>query len=98
MHVIFTCVAAWAKDREGGETFRSPGLPGKTALKCPAYFDLVLHMESRGDGENNERVWRTFHDGRIIAKDATGILGKFEKTDWTHVFHKILGTRKKESK
>lgn len=93
VHVIFTCLAAWSKDKEGGETFRTPNLSGKAALECPRYFDLVLHMEAAKDADGKDtRVWRTFNDGRIIAKDSTGALGPFEPADWMAVFRKILGT------
>lgn len=93
VHIIFTCLAAWSKDKEGGEVFRTPNLSGKSALECPRYFDLVLHMEAAKDADGNEmRVWRTFNNGRIIAKDSTGKLDPFEVADWMAVFRKILGT------
>ena len=37
-------------------------------------------------------MWRTFNDGTIIAKDASGALDTFERPDWTAVFKKILGS------
>lgn len=92
VHIIFTCLAAWSKDKQGGDTFRTPNLSGKSALECPRYFDLVLHMEAAKDADGNEtRVWRTFNNGRIIAKDSTGALEPFEPADWMAVFGKILG-------
>lgn len=94
VHVIFTCLAAWSRDKEGGETFRTPNLSGKAALECPRYFDLVLHMEAAKDDDGKEtRAWRTFNDGRIIAKDSTGVLEPFEPADWMALFTKILGTK-----
>lgn len=94
VNVIFTCLSAWSKDKTGGETFRTPGLSGKAALECPRFFDLVLHMEAgpeKDDKGKSISVWRTFNDGRIIAKDATGVLDAFETTDWLKIFGKILG-------
>lgn len=98
-HVIFTSLAGWAKDKQGGDVFRTPNLSGKAALECPAYFDLVLHMEAKVDAEgNNIRVWRTANDGQIIAKDASGMLDEFEPANWMTVFGKILGTKEKAKK
>lgn len=93
VNLIVTCLSAWVKDKEGGETYRAPNLSGKSALECPRFFDLVLHMEAAKDADGKPtRVWRTFHDGRIIAK-GTEELDPFEPADWLHVFGKILGTK-----
>ncbi len=98
-HVIFTSLAGWSKDKQGGDVYRTPNLSGKAAIECPAYFDLVLHMESVTDAEGkNQRVWRTANDGQIIAKDASGILNEFEPANWTKLFGKILGTKGKAKK
>ena len=90
IHLVCTCLAAWSKDKVGNETFRTPALSGKAAFEVPAFFDEVFFMTSQGEGEANERVWQTFHDGRIIAKDASGILDRFEPPNWTDVLKKIL--------
>jgi hypothetical protein len=89
-HVIVTCRSAWRKDKDGHDTLRTMNLSGASALEAPAYFDLVLYMESVGSGEEEKRTWRTFNDGRIIAKDSTGKLVRYEDTDWGAVFTKIL--------
>jgi hypothetical protein len=98
MHVIFTSLATWSKDKQDQSTYRTPALSGKLATECPAFFDLVLYMESRptSNGET-QRVWRTQNDGRIIAKDASGALDAFEAPDWKAVFTKILDTKKAET-
>jgi len=87
INIIFTCLSAWSKDKQGGDVYRTPNLSGKTAMECSAHFDLVLHMESDKDGN---RQWRTFNDGEVVAKDASGVLDPFEPTDWTQLFSKIL--------
>ena len=97
-HVIFTSLAAWTEDKGTGATYRTPALAGKLAHECPAYFDLVLHMEAHttpGDSGKSSRVWRTFPDERILAKDASGSLEGFEPADWMGVFSKIIGNGKK---
>jgi len=91
VHVIMTCLSAWSKDKDGGDTLRTPNLSGKVSRECAAHFDLVLYMESRKDAEGNPaRVWRTFNDGRSIAKDASGKLDPYEETNWTKLYSKIL--------
>lgn len=94
-HGIMTSLEAWTEDKRTGAQYLTPNLNGKLAHECPAYFDLVLHMESQTDNEGNTgRVWKTFHDGKCIAKDASGALDPFEVADWSTVFKKILGTKK----
>lgn len=96
INVIFTCLAAWTKDKTGGERHRTPNLSGKAARECAAYFDLVLHMESRTNDDGQEcRMWRTYNDGETIAKDSSGVLDPFEPSDWTKLFTKILSTNTK---
>ncbi len=99
LHTICTSLSAWTEDKVRGGVLRTPNLSGKAAQECAAYFDLVLHMESIDEpGENgptNKRVWRTFNDGRTIAKDASGVLEPFEDANWTKVFKKILGNNRK---
>lgn len=93
MHVIFTCLSAWTEDKRTGVLHVTPNLYGRLATECPAYFDLVLYMEATTDDQDRPaRVWRTFNDGTIIAKDASGALDTFERPDWTAVFKKILGS------
>jgi hypothetical protein len=95
IHIIFTCLAGWSKDKQGGETIRSPNLSGKAARECGAYFDLVFHMESTKSGNGNEtRVWRTANNGDVLAKDASGVLEALVPPNWMAVFEKILGKKK----
>ena len=100
VHVIMTCLSAWSKDKDGGDTLRTPNLSGKVSRECAAHFDLVLYMEARKDTDGNPaRVWRTFNDGRSIAKDASGKLDPYEETNWTKLYAKILnGGTKNESR
>lgn len=97
IHIIFTCLAGWSKDKQGGETIRSPNLSGKAARECGAYFDLVFHMESTGGDDGKEtRVWRTANNGDVLAKDASGVLDELEPANWMTIFEKILGTGKEK--
>lgn len=96
IHVIFTCLSAWTEDRRTGTLHITPNMNGKLALECPAFFDLVLHMEATKDDEGSpSRVWRTYNDGQILAKDASGALAPFEQPSWSYVFKKILNGHSK---
>lgn len=95
IHVVMTALSAWSTDKDGGATLRTPNMSGKLAQECAQHFTLVLHMESQGTGEAETRVWRTFNDGRILAKDASGVLDKYEETNWSKLFAKILTGEKK---
>lgn len=95
-HVVFTCLAAWKEDKTTGKSSRTPNLSGALAQECAAFFDLVLHMESSDQKDENGvpiRRLRTSNDKGIIAKDASGILDIYEDTNLTAIFAKIL-TRK----
>ncbi|MCZ6654824.1 MAG: AAA family ATPase [Planctomycetota bacterium] len=90
IHIVMTALSSWAQDKNGSSVYRTPALNGKLAYECPAYFDLVLHMESTGTGNEETRVWRTFNDGETIAKDASGALDRYEESNWSKLFAKIL--------
>jgi hypothetical protein len=72
INVIMTCGSVWIRDQHTGISRYAPQLAGKTAMEIPAYFDLVLFMESTPEGtRNGERSTTDFHcQGRI------GRLGK----------------------
>lgn len=97
VHVVMTCLADWQEDKRTGVIHRVPALNGKLSLHCAAYFDLVMHMESIGEGEEAQRVWRTANDGQIIAKDSTGELPEFVAPDWRGVFGQILTVHNHEA-
>jgi len=91
INIIFTCLSAWTEDKKTGELHIAPGLGGKSATECPAFFDEVFYMRSSKDDEGKSvRMWQTFNDVQVIAKDASGVLEQYEKTDWTHIFKRIL--------
>lgn len=97
VNLVATCSSGWSKDKDGGDTLRTPGLAGKSARECAAYFDLVLYMTDQGTGTEPRRVWQTYNNGRILAKDASGKLNPFEPTDWTALFSKILNSKEPTS-
>lgn len=92
MNVVITSLSHWAKDQNTGESWLTPNLSGKLSLECPAFFDLVVYMESitDPDGENMRR-FRFFEDQNVIAKDASGVnLPNYMEPDWSQVFKTIF--------
>lgn len=91
MHVIFTSLSEWKEDQKTGQQWRRPNLAGKLGVEVPAYFDLVLYMDTvKGEDGKPVRCWRTQNDGRVIAKDASGALSELEAPNWRAIFNKIL--------
>lgn len=92
--VIMTALEGARKNKQGVETDRVPDIGGQTSLKCGALFDEVFNMISRTDAEGkNERVWQTFTEGLVRAKDSSGVLDPYEKPDWVAVLKKIKGDK-----
>lgn len=97
VHVIFTSLSDWREDKQTGTQHRVPALSGKLSLEIPAFFDLVFHMETATNEEGEStRVFRTNNDGRVIAKDASGVLAPLEEPDWSKIFGKILNNKKEK--
>lgn len=97
LHIVFTCLEQWKEDKSTGVTMLVPAMSGALAFACPKYFDIVVNMRNnKSDAETEERIWQTYNDGRILAKDSTGKLDKFEPTDWTKMFTKILNGKAKK--
>ena len=90
---IATCLETTVEDKITGKVMQMLNLGGKTASEVPAYFDLMLCMRDEGKGEEAHRVWQTYDDGRVRAKDASGVLDPLEPTDWTKLFKKIRGEK-----
>lgn len=96
LHVIFTCGAATQKDRDSNETHRLPNLGGRTARECLSFFDVVLYMKPGKDADGKDtRIWQTWNDGFVLAKDSGGKLNPEETTNWITLFQKLLGNKKK---
>lgn len=87
MHIVCTSLCAWTENKKTGELHIAPNLGGKVSLECAASFDLVFYMKS---DEGGARVWQTYNDGQVIAKDASGKLDQLEAPSWSSVFTKIL--------
>jgi hypothetical protein len=92
MNVIFT---ALAKPLKGDDLARCIAIDGQLQHNCPAYFDLVLYMRHIVVDGEERRVFQTSKSGDCYAKDASGILQKYEPPDWQHIFRSILIDNKK---
>jgi len=93
VNFVATCLDALVEDKITGKVMQMLNLGGKTASEVPAYFDLMLCMRDEGKGDKAQRVWQTYDDGRVRAKDASGVLDPLEPTDWTKLFKKIRGEK-----
>ncbi len=93
VHFIATCLDVPIEDKATGKVMHGLNLGGKTASEVPAYFDLMLYMRDEGKGDKAQRVWQTYDDGRVRAKDASGVLDPLEPTDWTKLLKKIRGEK-----
>jgi hypothetical protein len=93
IHFIVTCTDTLIEDASTGKVMQMLNLGGKTASEVPAYFDLMLCMRDEGKGDEAHRVWQTYDDGRVRAKDASGVLDPLEPTDWTKLLKKIRGEK-----
>jgi len=94
-NIIFTALEAWTKNEDTGGLIRTPGMNGKLAQHCAAFFDLVLYMRAEDTDDKPHRVWQTYADTETIAKDASGALNQVEEANWTKVFRKIRNSTPK---
>lgn len=87
---IATALADVGKDLNGSPVWLLPNFPGKAGRESLQFFDQVLYMRNMPDADGKDtRVWQTACDGMVRAKDAAGVLDKFEETNWTELFAKI---------
>ena len=97
-NVIFTALAETEKD-ENSVRYTAPSLIGKFATQLPAYFDEVFYLSIAKDEKTGEskRVLITEKTDRLMAKDRSSALDKFEKPDLSIIFNKIRGTKEGEA-
>ena len=79
VHFVATALEQIDKDEIIGKVYAAPMIPGKLSRKIPALFDEVfqLRVEQKQDG-SVQRVVLTQPDSIYMARDRSGILGKFE--------------------
>ncbi len=86
--VILTALPKVEKD-ETNKRFTTCDLTGKIASQLPAYFDEVFYYDFVG--EENTRALLTQGSDKIVAKDRSGRLKKYEKPNLQAIINKIKG-------
>lgn len=91
-NVIFTALSATEKD-ENNRRFTGVSVVGSMADKMPAFFDEVLYLHAEKDEETGatKRVLVTEKSDRLMAKDRSGLLSKFEPANIKQIVNKIKG-------
>lgn len=92
VHIIFMC--GEERKVDGVQEIVTVDLGGKKLPNsCPKHFDIVMNMHADAT-DSKKRVWQTYNDGRILAKDSTNLLDGLEETNWTKLFTKVFNTTK----
>ena len=94
-NVVFTALSATDKD-ENNQRFTGVSIIGKLADQLPAFFDEVfyLHVEKHVETGELKRILVTEKSEKLMAKDRSGKLNKFEAPDLSVVAAKIKGDKK----
>jgi curved DNA-binding protein CbpA len=90
-NVVFTALSEIDKD-ENNQRFTGISVVGSMSEKLPAFFDEVfyLHVETQEDG-SKKRILVTEKSDKLVAKDRSGVLNKFEPADLGFIARKIKG-------
>ena len=89
--VWFTCLSKWEKDGlEMKEEFSFPGAKTKDSIK--AWLDIVLKYDVIEKDEKKYRVLISDIEVSSLAKDRSGVLGKFEQPNLNAIMQKIKGS------
>lgn len=88
-NIIFTALCDEDKD-ESGKRIKTISMVGKVAGQIAGYMDEVfyLHCEENEEG-GIERKFITQPTDRLICKDRSGKLNRFEPPDFEHIYNKI---------
>lgn len=89
-NVVFTALPSVDKD-ENGARFLGIDVVGKTGLVLPAFFDEVLYLSIMQKEDNEVRVLHCTKEERLVSKDRSGMLDKYEKPDLAIIARKIRG-------
>lgn len=90
-NVVITALSMVDKD-ENNQRYTGINIVGKLSDSLPAFFDEVFYLHV--DKETSERVLVTEKSDKLVCKDRSGKLDKFEKPDLSQIASKILGEKK----
>lgn len=96
-NVVFTALSETDKD-ENGQRFIGISLVGSFSTKIAAFFDEVLYLHADRDADGNtKRILVTEKSDKLMAKDRSGKLNKFEEPNLALIASKINQQPKKEN-
>lgn len=84
-NIVFTALSAIDKD-ENGVRFTTIDLVGSFSNKLPAFFDEVFYLYCDKDGK---RILVTEKSEKLVVKDRSGMLEKFEEPNLSLIAKKI---------
>lgn len=95
-NVVITALSDIDKD-ENGQRYFGINIVGNFASKLPAYFDEVfyLHVNKNEETGQEERQLITQKTDKLVSKDRSGKLNKFEPADLDLIIKKIRKENKK---
>jgi hypothetical protein len=91
INLIYICLSKDEKDEQFGSMVRKPSLTGKLPEEAAGYLDLVLYITTKEVDGKLERVAVTQPTERLVAKDRSGKLERYEKPDFALIHGKIFG-------
>ncbi len=97
-NVVFTALSDIDKD-ENGQRFNQIQMVGKISNQLPAFFDLVMFLQIvKNENGEDKRILVTSRSEKIIAKDRSSSLNKFEEPNLSLIAKKIRGKNGKMEK
>jgi SpoVK/Ycf46/Vps4 family AAA+-type ATPase len=97
-NVVFTALSSIEKD-ENAQRFTTVNVVGRISEALPAYFDEVFYLAATQTPEGEiKRILVTNKTDKIVCKDRSGKLDKFESPDLGAIAAKIKGIKTKENK
>jgi hypothetical protein len=91
INLIYITLSKDEKDEQFGSIVRKPSLTGKLPEEAAGYMDLVLYITTKEVDGKLERVAVTQPTERLVAKDRSGKLERYEKPDFALIHGKIFG-------
>lgn len=95
MNLIYITLSKDEKDEQFGSIIRKPSLTGKLPEDACGYMDLVLYITTKEVDGKLERIAITQPTERLVAKDRSGKLERYEAPDFAAIYNKIFPAKPK---
>jgi len=89
-NIVFTALPSLDKD-ENGMRYSGIEMVGRIGQSIPAYFDEVFFLEVIEKDKKEKRFLHCRKEDRLVCKDRSGKLAKYEPADLTVISNKIKG-------